>query len=177
MAFSSRPVRVHVSWELPFSLLHRIATDELDAVAGALGPFSTVIGRFSRLNRPVGCGHCWTQLSSAWCIDTVFVCRFRSGASVAMYSLLTCCPGCCPPSPQVPSPARCNLQTVRPSGGSVSACQHGSSWVPSQQAPSATHLCCRALLVCAGLHAELRNRACRHQSAGNLRRITQLLTT
>jgi hypothetical protein len=39
----------------------------------------------------------------------------------------------------------------------MGARQVGSSWVPSQQAPSATYLSCCALLCCAGPAAELRD--------------------
>ena len=46
--------------------------------------------------------------------------------------------------------------------GSVSARQVGSSWVPSQQAPSATHLSCYALSCCAGLLAVHTIAACRY---------------
>jgi hypothetical protein len=79
-----------------------------------------------------------------------------------VHFLLTTCLGPCPPRPHSCEPSRSHLAAWRSMSGSVSACQVGSSWVPSQQAPSATHLSCYALSCCAGLLAVLRIATCTH---------------
>jgi hypothetical protein len=99
---------------------------------------------------PVVCQDGWTVASSSVWVGVVLMCWNYSLFKVLVTSDLTTCFGPCSPRPHSCEPTRSHLAAGRSISGLVSARQVGSSWVPSQQAPSATHLYRNALLVCTG---------------------------